>query len=94
MNAPSTPRFKLGRLLATTAAKQILANAQIDPRSLIMRHHQGDWGDVCTEDAELNNDALKHGGRLLSAYTLGNEKIWIITEADRSATTLLMPEEY
>jgi hypothetical protein len=87
-------RFKLGQILSTTAAKQTLANAQIDPRSLIMRHRQGDWGDVCAEDAELNNDAVKYGGRLLSSYLIGDEKLWIITEADRSATTLLMPEEY
>ena len=87
-------RFKLGQIVATTAAKQTLANAQIDPRHLIVRHHQGDWGDVCEEDAELNNDAVKYGGRLLSSYLIEDEKLWIITEADRSATTLLMADEY
>ena len=87
-------RFKLGQILSTTASKQTLVNAQIDPRHLIMRHRQGDWGDVCEEDAELNNDAVKYGGRLLSSYLIGDEKLWIITEADRSATTLLMADEY
>ena len=87
-------RFRLGQVLITPMAQQRLAAAAIDPRQLIIRHHQGDWGDVCLDDATLNDQALQHGGRLLSAYTIGNDKIWIITEADRSATTLLMPEEY
>ncbi|MFA9202573.1 MAG: hypothetical protein ACEQSD_01055 [Flavobacteriales bacterium] len=90
----SSRRFKLGQIVATTTAKQILANAQVDPRSLIMRHLQCDWGDLCEEDAELNDDALIYGGRLFSVYQIEGEAVWIITEADRSATTLLMPEDY
>lgn len=60
-------------------------------------HASGNWGDVCDEDWESNNEALRTGDRLLSAYWLDDahtEKIWIITEADRSATTILFPEEY
>lgn len=63
--------------------------------SYLIRHCRGDWGDVGVEDAAANDRAAAAGGRLLSAYTLADGmKIWIITEADRSATTILLPEEY
>lgn len=58
------------------------------------RHREGDWGEVSPEDAERNNEALEDGARLLSSYTDSNgTKFWIITEADRSRTTFLLPEE-
>ena len=61
----------------------------------LKRHAQGDWGDMCEEDKQTNQDALKHGNRLFSAYVHdGLPKIWVVTEADRSATTVLFPEEY
>jgi len=60
----------------------------------LKRHANGDWGDLCQEDIEENELSLKEGFRLLSAYQKGEKKIWIITEADRSATTVLFPEEY
>jgi len=61
----------------------------------VHRHVSGDWGDVCTDDASANEWALKNDGRILSSYkTKVGEKIWVITEADRSATTLLLPDEY
>lgn len=60
----------------------------------IQRHRQGDWGDLCDFDRKANDDALKHGDRILSAYTIVGTKIWIITEWDRSITTVLFPEEY
>lgn len=60
----------------------------------LQRHRQGDWGDVCTEDKQANDDALKHGDRILSAYAINGKKIWIITEWDRSVTTILFPDEY
>ena len=60
----------------------------------IERHARGDWGDVCKEDWEENELSLKQGFRLFSSYTNGKSKIWIITEADRSYTTILFPEEY
>jgi hypothetical protein len=64
------------------------------PLTLLVRHQAGDWGTVCQEDAQANEDALVHGERLLSSYPLSNgTKVWIITEADRSATTILLPEE-
>lgn len=62
--------------------------------SCLMRHITGDWGDLCDEDKELNNEALRHGGRLHSSYDVDNKKMWIITEADQSITTILLPEDY
>ena len=61
---------------------------------LLVRHIQGDWGEVDEEDQQTNNEALELGNRVLSAYTLDGEKIWIITEWDRSSTTVLFPSEY
>ncbi len=62
---------------------------------LLQRHLDGDWGDISEEDREANNLALQNGGRLLSAYRMGSGvKLWVITEADRSVTTVLLPDEY
>lgn len=85
-------RFPLGQIVATANAL-----ATLDPLVIVeglQRHAQGDWGNVCPEDAELNAEALQHGDRLLSAYGTGPHKFWIITEADRSVTTILLPEDY
>tara|TARA_R100000005_G_C4977121_1_gene188144 strand:- start:1270 stop:1527 length:258 start_codon:yes stop_codon:yes gene_type:complete len=83
--------FNPGRVVATPGAI-----ALIDDNALhyLSRHCNGDWGDVCKEDSELNDESLKVGNRLLSSYLVGDEKLWVITEADRSVTTLLLPEEY
>lgn len=87
--------FRLGQLLITPGAFQALANVGQTPLDPIIRHFDGDWGDVCREDWEANDLALVEGTRLLSAYTLSTGvKIWVITEADRSATTILLPSEY
>jgi hypothetical protein len=81
-------------------ATSMTANAQrtLPPLSVIVainRHARGDWGEVCEEDRQSNEDALTHGGRLLSVYrTPEGVKFWIITEADRSVTTVLLPEDY
>ena len=75
------PRFPLGRVVAT-------------PDALLARHTAGDWGDVGAADAAENDLSLARGFRLLSSYRAGAARIWIITERDRSATTLLLPEEY
>ena len=86
-------RFPLGRTVITRGALDALDDA--DVRAGIARHAIGDWGDLCPEDKEANDDALRVGARVLSAYhTEGGLKFWIITEADRSATTVLLPEEY
>lgn len=89
------PRFLLGQLVATPAALSTLICLKVSPWTLVNRHVQGDWGDLGEQDRQENERALTAGTRLLSAYTLEDgTKIWIITEADRSATTLLLPEEY
>ena len=85
--------FALGRTVITRGALDALDEA--DVHAGITRHASGDWGDVCPDDKQANDDALKVGARLLSAYHTGSgQKFWIITEADRSATTVLLPEEY
>lgn len=87
--------FALGDLVATPGALSVLERNGIIPIRLISRHIRGDWGDVPSADAAANTDALRIGARLLSSYTLPDRaRIWIITEADRSATTVLLPEEY
>ena len=86
-------KFEMGRLMATPGALERVPGDQI--LLAISRHGKGDWGQICAEDWELNNKALEHGTRLLSAYTTTDgTKFWIITEADRSVTTVLLPEEY
>ena len=89
----SQPRFKLGKVLATPGALNALSAVNQQPFVYLSRHVSGDWGDVCPEDAEENELSLQNGYRLLSAYMLDNKtKLWIITDADRSATTLLLPD--
>jgi hypothetical protein len=88
-------RFPLGRIVATPGAIAAMGKADTDPLILLARHAIGDWGELCTQDREMNQEALARGGRLMSVYTLtSGAKLWCITEADRSATTLLLPEEY
>lgn len=89
------PRFSLGQLVATPGALEALQDAQVEPIKLIGRHVTGDWGDLQDEDKAENEFSVDRELRILSAYNLPTgEKIWIITEADRSATTLLLPSEY
>jgi hypothetical protein len=92
---PDKPLFPLGKLVATRGAVDLLKELQLSPFDLVNKHWQGEWGDLDAEDVEANNQALIHGTRLLSSYRIdGTRKLWIITEADRSVTTLLLPEEY
>lgn len=87
--------FPLGQMLATPGAITACTQAQTTPLAYISRHARGDWGDLDPEDLAANDWALKHGGRLFSAYNLTTEeRLWVITEADRSATTALLPSEY
>ena len=89
------PLFPLGRIVATPGALEALQNAGQDARELLVRHAAGDWGTLSDDDRNENDFAVTRALRLLSAYHLTNgEKMWIITEADRSATTLLLPSEY
>ncbi|MBD3672761.1 MAG: hypothetical protein HUJ26_04470 [Planctomycetaceae bacterium] len=89
------PSFSLGRVVATSGALDALETAGDNLSVFLSRHANGDWGLVSVEDAAMNDEALRHGDRVLSAYktSLGT-KLWIITEADRSATTVLLPSEY
>ena len=86
-------RVPLGQTLATPGV--LRATTQTERNVAFGRHSRGDWGDVVGEDWQANDRALQIGGRLLSVYhTLSGTKFWIITEADRSATTVLLPSEY
>jgi hypothetical protein len=90
-------KFNLGRLFMTRAINDKVADDEGFARFVwhsLKRHAHGDWGDLYPEDIQENELSLKEDFRLLSAYKNGEEKIWIITEADRSATTILFPEEY
>jgi hypothetical protein len=90
-----TPLFPMGRVVATPGALEALEEAGTDPTDLLARHHIGDWGELDAHDRGENTKSLKHGWRLLSSYPLPTgRKVWVITEADRSSTCLLMPEEY
>lgn len=85
----------LGRVVATPGALQALVEAGEHALLYLARHASGDWGEVCPEDACANELAREEGERILSAYRLRDRaKIWIITEADRSSTCILLPEEY
>lgn len=88
-------RFPVGQLVATPAALAALAATDEQPMTFVIRHLAGDWGDLDVADAQANDHALATGGRLLSAYTLADgQKLWILPEADRGVTTLLLPEDY
>lgn len=84
----------LGRVVATPGALKVLDEAGEDPFGYLACHASGDWGELDAHDRKENELSLKNGWRVLSSYPVGEKKIWIITEADRSATTLLLPEEY
>ena len=89
------PKFRIGKLVATPGVIEALADSRQSPMEFVARHLRGDWGDCCQEDRQANEDALLNGERLLSVYqTAKGVKIWLITEADRSSTCLLLPEEY
>lgn len=86
--------FSLGQVVATQPALQLLEKHNLTPMLFLQRHCTGDFGDLCEEDKDANNEAIWNGERILSSYKIGDEKIWIITEADRSSTCCLLPEEY
>lgn len=91
----SGTKFSLGRLVATPDAFAALHAAGWAPTHLLRRHVRGDWGEISEADRGANERALQEGARLLSVYTLPTAvKVWVITEADRSATTILLPHQY
>lgn len=90
---PFQPRFELGSVYATANAVASFPGETL--LACLNRHAAGDWGDLDEEDQEANRSALSSGDRLLSSYRLGEgKKLWVITEHDRSATTILLPEDY
>ncbi|MDB5776097.1 MAG: putative type restriction-modification system methyltransferase subunit [Herbaspirillum sp.] len=90
------PLFKLGQIVATPLALDVLDRAGINVNDLLVRHVQGDFGVICADDVAENRSAIALGNRIMSAYEVGhqNEMLWIITEHDRSVTTLMQPVEY
>jgi hypothetical protein len=89
------PRFDLGQTVATPGAIEALQQAGVSAASLLCRHQCGDWGDLGEEDIAENEVALSQGARIFSSYQLTDTiRIWVITEADRSVTTVLRPEDY
>ena len=88
--------FSLGKIVSTPGALDALARANQQPHDFLNRHAAGDWGaELSEEDKAENEYSLEHGFRILSSYkTAAGEKLWLITESDRSVTTLLLPEEY
>lgn len=100
MIAESQPEFCLGRLLITPGALEALEKSGQSALEFLQHHVRGNWGDVCEEDRQANDDALIDGSRILSAHrTSLGERLWIITEAaddagQRAATTILLPSEY
>ena len=95
MNNQTQKLFPLGQIVATPGAIEALTEAKTPPMSLLIRHVAGDFGDIDSEDWQTNLDAIQEHARILSAYSLKTgEKLWIITEADRSSTCILRPDEY
>ena len=89
------PLFNPGRIVATPGAMDALNDSPMQAAMLLGRHMGGDWGDICEEDSRANTAALRYGNRLVSVYaTQSGARLWIITESDRSTTTLLLPDEY
>lgn len=97
---PNGPLFPLGRVVATPAALVILEKHGVASASLLNRHQHGDWGDLVAHDRAANEVALKDGSRILSAYVIKGDRLWIITEAvgengvSRASTCILRPEDY
>ena len=101
MNAPAAQsershsvHLDLGRVVATPAALDLVRAHGLDVLALVHRHARGDWGDVSEHDAQANDRSAQDGTRVLSAYETRGGRLWVITEADRSATTVLLPSDY
>ena len=92
--AGTTPLFQLGAVVATPGALDLLDRAGVNATTYLTRHQTGDFGMLSPPDLHENQVAITYGGRILSAYDVGPDRLWVITEADRSSTTLLLPSEY
>jgi hypothetical protein len=89
-----TAPLPLGRVVTTPGALKLLLEVGGHPFDYLARHATGDWGELCAFDRRQNERALREGYRVLSSYDVLAGRVWIITEADRSVTTILLPEEY
>ncbi|MES2466351.1 MAG: hypothetical protein V4675_03530 [Verrucomicrobiota bacterium] len=90
---PATIRFQLGEIYTTPGVRAAMTTDEI--AAALARHLSGDWGEICAEDAATNEDAVEGGGQIMSLYTSASGIVyWVITESDRSVTTLLLPAEY
>ena len=96
LNLASQARFSPGQVVITAGVDELVRQSRLNPAPYLRRHLDGDWGDLCDDDRQLNDAALKSGeDRLFSSYLVEpGLKLWIITEWDRSVTTLLLPSEY
>jgi hypothetical protein len=91
----SQPRFPAGQVVMTQGVNDLVQRGELNPVPYLKRHLDGDWGDLCDDDRRSNDAALKSQDRLFSSYQVTPTlKLWIITEWDRSVTTLLLPDEY
>ena len=86
--------FQLGAVVMTQGAKRLMEELELDPAHYLARHVTGDWGDLSADDKKENDYSVTRSLRIFSAYGTGGSKLWIITEADRSVTTILRPDEY
>ncbi len=86
--------FEMGRTSGTPGVMAMLEEAGVTAQSLFERHHMGFWGNVDEDDWQANERALVEGDRLFSVYKVGEQKVYVITEADRSATTIMLADEY
>jgi hypothetical protein len=92
---PTNPLFKVGRVVLTPGAAEVLDASDQSPWTFLIRHMSGDWGELAADDKQRNDEAVRDGERILSAYTAANGvKLWVISETDRSSTAILLPEEY
>ena len=97
---PKPPLVPTGQIVATPGALDLLRRHGLTPWPFITRHVEGDWGDLDAQDAALNRAAVNDGSRILSAYVVGDARLWVITDAthdgngNRASTCLLLPEEY
>ena len=100
MNYCQNPKFQLGKTVITLGAIDVLTKNGLTSQLFLRKHQSGDWGDLCQEDKDLNDAAIACEGdinsqqRVLSSYKTGDDTIWVITEWDRSCTTILLPENY
>lgn len=95
LSSTRSARFALGSIFATPGAIAALETVSKEPAEFLARHECGDWGEVGEEDRAENELSVERGFRIMSVYRLNDDvKIWIITEADRSSTTILLPSEY